>query len=65
MKLDSTYLVTKTNEHRALSVASVAHVVHDGYTDLLYVLLPIWQAEFGLGYTEVGTLRSVYMAAMS
>jgi MFS family permease len=65
MKLDRTYLVTKTSERRALSVASAAHVVHDGYTDLLYVLLPIWQAEFGLGYAEVGALRGVYMAAMS
>jgi len=46
-------------------VAASAHVVHDGYTDLLYVLLPVWQGEFGLGYAEVGMLRGSYMATMS
>src|SRR5262249_51719194 len=52
-------------ERRALAPAARAHVVHDGYTDLLYVLLPVWQAEFGLGYAEVGMLRGSYMATMS
>jgi MFS transporter, FSR family, fosmidomycin resistance protein len=52
-------------ERRALAAAASAHVVHDGYTDLLYVLLPVWQAEFGLGYAEVGMLRGSYMATMS
>jgi MFS family permease len=56
--------VTPT-ERRAFAVAASAHVVHDGYTDLLYVLLPVWQAEFGLGYAEVGMLRGSYMATMS
>jgi len=54
-----------TTERRAFAVAASAHVVHDGYTDLLYVLLPVWQAEFGLGYAEVGMLRGSYMATMS
>src|SRR5262249_7840498 len=52
-------------ERRAFVVAASAHAVHDGYTDLLYVLLPVWQAEFGLGYAEVGMLRGSYMATMS
>jgi MFS family permease len=52
-------------EWRALAVAASAHIVHDGYTDLLYVLLPVWQTEFGLGYAEVGMLRGCYMATMS
>jgi MFS family permease len=29
------------------------------------VLLPLWQAEFGLGYAAVGALRSLYTAAMA
>ena len=37
-------------ERRAIGVACGAHALHDGYTDLIYVMLPIWQAEFGLGY---------------
>jgi MFS transporter, FSR family, fosmidomycin resistance protein len=52
-------------ERRTFAAAAAAHVVHDGYTDLLYVLLPVWQAEFGLGYAEVGMLRGSYMASMS
>jgi MFS transporter, FSR family, fosmidomycin resistance protein len=52
-------------ERRTMAVACGAHVLHDGYTDLLYVLLPLWQAEFGLGYAEVGLLRALYVGAMA
>src|SRR5713226_6630064 len=52
-------------ERRTMGVACGAHVLHDGYTDLLYVLLPLWQAEFGLGYTEVGLLRALYTGSMA
>jgi MFS family permease len=48
-----------------MAVACGAHVLHDGFTDLLYVLLPLWQAEFGLGYAEVGLLRALYVGAMA
>ena len=34
---------TKQDERRALGVACGAHALHDGYTDLVYVMLPIWQ----------------------
>ncbi|HKS89889.1 MAG TPA: MFS transporter [Stellaceae bacterium] len=50
---------------RAMGVACGAHILHDGYTDLLYVLLPLWQAEFGLGYAEVGLLRALYTGSMA
>jgi MFS family permease len=52
-------------ERRTMGVACGAHVLHDGYTDLLYVLLPLWQAEFGLGYAEIGLLRALYTGAMA
>jgi len=52
-------------ERRTLAVAGGAHILHDGFTDLLYVLLPLWQAEFGLGYAEVGLLRALYAGAMA
>src|SRR5204862_5415807 len=52
-------------ERRTMAVACGAHVLHDGYTDLLYVLLPLWQAEFGLGYAEVGLLRSLFTGSMA
>jgi FSR family fosmidomycin resistance protein-like MFS transporter len=55
----------RQNERRVLGVASGAHALFDGYSDLLYVLLPIWQVEFGLGYAEVGMLRGLFSGAMA
>jgi MFS family permease len=52
-------------EKKALAAACGAHVVHDGFTDALVVLLPIWQTEFGIGYAEIGLLRSVYTGSMA
>jgi len=51
--------------NRTLAVAGVVHALHDGYTDLIYVLLPIWQAEFGLSYSLLALLRGVYAGAMA
>jgi MFS family permease len=56
---------TKAGERRAIGVASGAHVLHDGYTDLIYVMLPLWQAEFGIGYAALGLLRTCYSGTMA
>src|SRR5271165_2721085 len=48
---------------RVLWVACGAHALHDGLTDTLYLLLPLWQAEFGLGYAAIGMLRALYTGA--
>ena len=45
--------------------ACTAHALHDGYTDLIYVLLPVWQSEFGLGYAALGLLRALYTGSMA
>ena len=50
---------------RVLSVTCVTHALHDGCTDLIYVLLPIWQAEFGLSYAALGVLRLLFAGAMA
>jgi FSR family fosmidomycin resistance protein-like MFS transporter len=50
---------------RVLSVACFAHALHDGYTDLIYVLLPVWQAEFALSFAALGALRMLYTGAMA
>src|SRR6476646_9605626 len=52
-------------ERRALAVAGGAHLLHDGYTDLIYLLLPIWQPEFSLSYAAVGVLRALYTGTMA
>jgi len=56
---------TRSEERRAMGVACGAHALHDGYTDLVLVMLPIWQAEFGLSYAAVGTLRGVLAGTMA
>src|SRR5579863_8130592 len=53
------------DQRRTVAVSGVAHALHDGYTDLIYVMLPLWQAEFGLSYAALGLLRSVLVGAMA
>lgn len=55
----------RREERRAIGVAGGAHLLHDGYTDLVYIMLPIWQPEFGLSYAEVGALRALYAGTMA
>jgi MFS family permease len=55
----------KSEERRALGVACGAHALHDGYTDLVYVLLPIWQNEFGLGFAALGLMKTVFSGALA
>ncbi|WP_440027107.1 MFS transporter [Chromobacterium amazonense] len=50
---------------RALWAACGAHAVHDGLTDLIYVMLPIWQAQFAISYAMVGLLRGSYSGMMA
>jgi len=52
-------------ERRAAAIAGSAHALHDGYTDLIYIMLPLWQAEFGLSYAALGLLRSMFVGAMA
>jgi MFS transporter, FSR family, fosmidomycin resistance protein len=55
----------RRDERKAMGVACGAHALHDGYTDLIYVMLPIWQAEFGLSYAAIGALRGVFAGTMA
>jgi MFS family permease len=48
-----------------LASASSIHFLHDGFSDILYVFLPLWAAEFGLSYSQVGIIRTVYTGGMA
>ncbi|HUN94408.1 MAG TPA: MFS transporter [Burkholderiaceae bacterium] len=50
---------------RVLWSACAAHALHDGYTDLIYVLLPLWQKEFAIGYATLALMRGLYAGAMA
>jgi MFS transporter, FSR family, fosmidomycin resistance protein len=51
-------------QRRNLAGACLAHMLHDGYTDLLYALLPVWQSEFGLSYAGLAAVRALYYGTM-
>src|SRR5712664_1829655 len=58
-------LDVKTRPRAVLATASGTHFVHDGFSDILYVLLPVWAREFGLVYAQVGLIRTFYSGAMA
>jgi MFS transporter, FSR family, fosmidomycin resistance protein len=51
-------------QKRNLAGACLAHMLHDGYTDQLYALLPVWQSEFGLSYAGLAVVRALYYGTM-
>ncbi|WP_376965174.1 MFS transporter [Azospirillum sp. A26] len=53
-----------TEKKKSLTGACLAHAVHDGYTDALYVFLPVWQAQFGLSYAMLAVIRALYSGTM-
>ncbi len=54
-----------SSRRRSLIAGCSAHAVHDGLTDVIYVLLPIWQAQFALSYAQIGLLRGAYSGMMA
>jgi len=48
-----------------LVTTSAIHFVHDGFSDVIYLLLPVWATQFGLTYGQVGLLRTVYSGGMA
>jgi MFS transporter, FSR family, fosmidomycin resistance protein len=54
----------RSSPTRNLLGACLAHLLHDGYTDLLYALLPVWQADFGLSYAGLAVVRALYSGTM-
>ncbi|OEZ60957.1 MFS transporter [Duganella sp. HH105] len=56
---------TKNVRRRSLIAACSAHAIHDGLTDVIYVLLPIWQAQFAISLAMVGLLRGAYSGMMA
>jgi MFS transporter, FSR family, fosmidomycin resistance protein len=55
----------KSRARRTLTLAGVAHALHDGFTDMIYVLLPVWQSQFALSYGALAMLRALYVGALA
>jgi FSR family fosmidomycin resistance protein-like MFS transporter len=55
----------RTRARRTLALTGLNHALHDGFTDAIYVLLPIWQTEFALSYSVLAIFRGLYSGTMA
>lgn len=62
---ESVATADKSVERRVIGTAGGAHALHDGYTDLVYVMLPIWQGEFGFGFAALGLMKTVFSGTLA
>jgi len=57
--------MSRSRERKTLATCCSAHALHDGLSDILYVLLPVLAQAFNLSLAQVGLIRSAHRAAMS
>jgi MFS family permease len=50
---------------RTLATCCAAHTLHDGLSDITYVLLPVLAHAFGLSLAQVGLIRSAHRTSMA
>lgn len=50
---------------KSLLAGSLAHLTHDGFSDTLYVFFPLWQAQFGLTFAEVGFFKTLFSGSLA
>jgi len=48
-----------------LATCGATHFLHDGFSDVIYVLLAVWASEFRLSFAQVGLLRTAYTGGMA
>ena len=58
-------LATASRARQTLLLAGLAHALHDGYTSSIYVLLPVWQSQFALGYGAMAVIRALYVRSLA
>ncbi len=52
-------------ERKVLGAASLAHLYHDGVTDMHYLLFTLWQQQFGLSMTQIGLLKALFSGSLA
>lgn len=55
----------KPESRKVLGATGLAHLFHDGATDMHYVLFALWQQQFGLTLAQIGLLKMLFSGAMS
>ncbi|WP_371372757.1 MFS transporter [Sporomusa aerivorans] len=63
--MDKLFAGTRKIYSKTLLIGGLAHFIHDGFTDMLYVFFPIWQAQFSLTFTEIGFLKTLFSGTMA
>jgi MFS family permease len=66
-RADASEMIEAVNSRAGavLVAACSLHLLHDGFSDILYVFLPLWAAEFGLSFAQVGIIRTIYTGGMA
>lgn len=62
---ESSPTVEKPQSRKVLGATGLAHLFHDGATDMHYVLFALWQQQFGLSMAQIGLLKMLFSGAMS
>ena len=55
--------MSRTSPKRTLATCCATHILHDGLSDISYVLLPMLAQAFNLSLAQVGLVRSAWRAA--
>jgi FSR family fosmidomycin resistance protein-like MFS transporter len=50
---------------RVLFAGCLAHLIHDGLSDMLYIFFPIWQVQFSLTFAEIGLLKTLFSGTLA
>lgn len=62
---DNSSTIEKPQSRKVLGATGLAHLFHDGATDMHYVLFALWQQQFGLSMAQIGLLKMLFSGAMS
>jgi len=54
-----------TARSRVLFAGCLAHLTHDGLTDMLLTFFPVWQQMFSLSFVEVGLLKTLFSGTLA
>lgn len=65
LKVSRLAVQPRGRRHVVLLCCGMAHFLHDGFSDVIYILLPLWQAEFALTLAETGALKSCYSGMLA
>jgi len=64
--MDKSYQDRKNKTRvKALLTGALAHIINDGFTDMLYVFFPIWQIQFSLTFAQIGLFKTLFSGVMA